>query len=263
MDIIGARSWPGWGCAFWVYRWGFICKLNRILIYTMKLLSENELVWSWVVANSKMNRKRKASGVNSYEKELKIKPELFLEDHIQQNGLVKWLDLCCGEGKALIQASEYLLLKGLQDKALLKGIDLVSAFQSIPPLISCIDFEVRSIVDWSSTEQYDLITCVHGLHYVGDKLKVLKAVFECLNPQGIFIANLDLDNIRLLNGDAATYLKNIFKQNDIQYNSRTRLLTCKGPRGIDFNVNYKGANDKAGPNYTGQDAVCSVYEMNA
>lgn len=33
----------------------------------MKLLSENELVWSWVVANSKMNRKRNASGVNSYD----------------------------------------------------------------------------------------------------------------------------------------------------------------------------------------------------
>jgi len=227
----------------------------------MKLLSENELVWSWVVANSKMNRKRNASGVNSYEKELKINPELFLENHIQQKGFVKWLDICCGEGKALIQAAEYLSKKGLQDKALLKGVDLVNAFQPISAAISCIHFEVRSIVDWSPTEQYDLITCVHGLHYIGDKLKVLKAIFEILSSQGLFIANLDLNNIQLLNGDAAAYLKSNFKQNDIQYNSRTRLLTCKGPRRIDFNVSYKGANDQAGPNYTGQDAVASVYEV--
>ena len=227
----------------------------------MKLLSENELIWSWVVANSKMNRERNASGVNSYEKELKIKPEVFLENHIHQFGQVKWLDICCGEGKAIIQTAEYLSTKGLQEKAFLKGVDLVKAFQPIPLSITCIDFELKSMVDWSPQEQYDLITCVHGLHYIGDKLKVLKTAFESLSTQGTFIANLDLNNIQLLNGNAETFLKGIFKQNAIQYNSRTRLLTCKGPRRIDFKLTYKGANDEAGPNYTGQDAVCSVYEF--
>ena len=227
----------------------------------MKLLSENELVWSWVVANSKMNRKRNASGVNSYEKELKIKPDVFLEQHIHQFGSVKWLDICCGEGKALIQAADYLATKGLQDKAKLKGIDLVEAFQEMPSTITCVDLEVRSIVDWTSSEKYDLITSVHGIHYIGDKLKVLSAILESLSEQGIFIANLDLNNIHFVNSDAEKHLKNIFKQNDIQYNSRTRLITCKGPRQKDFNVTYKGANDEAGPNYTGQDSVCSVYEL--
>ena len=41
----------------------------------MKLFPENELVWSDVVANTRMNRKRSAVGVNSYEKELKLNPE--------------------------------------------------------------------------------------------------------------------------------------------------------------------------------------------
>lgn len=227
----------------------------------MKLLPENELVWSWVVANSKMNRKRNASGVNSYEKELKIKPEVFLEEYIHQLGSVKWLDICCGEGKALIQAAEYLATKGLQDKAILKGIDLVEAFHPIPSSITCVDLEVKSIVDWESTEQYDLITSVHGIHYIGDKLKVLSAILERLSEQGIFIANLDLNNIHFLNGDADKYLKELFKQNNVQYNTRTRLLTCKGSRHINFNVTYKGANDEVGPNYTGQDSVCSVYEV--
>lgn len=227
----------------------------------MKLLSENELVWSWVVANSKMNRKRNASGVNSYEKELKIKPEVFLEEYIRQFGRVKWLDICCGEGKALIQAAEYLATKALQDKAILKGIDLVEAFHPIPPSITCVDLEVQSIVDWVSTEQYDLITSVHGIHYIGDKLNVLSAILESVSEWGVFNANLDLNNIHFLNGDADRYLKDIFKQNNVQYNSRTRLLTCKGSRQINFNVTYKGANDEVGPNYTGQDSVCSVYEV--
>src|ERR1044072_3838991 len=134
----------------------------------MKLLPENELVWSWVVANSKMNRKRNASGVNSYEKELKIKPEFFLEEHIRKFGKVKWLDVCCGEGKALIQAAEHLAAKQLQNKATLKGIDLVDAFQPIPPDITCVDLEVKSMVEWTSSEQYDLITSVHGIHNIGD-----------------------------------------------------------------------------------------------
>ena len=227
----------------------------------MKLLSENELVWSWVVANSKMNRKRNASGVNSYEKELKIKPEVFLEECINQSGSVKWLDICCGEGKALIQAAEFLESKGLQNNAILNGIDLVDAFQPIPTSITCINFEVKSVVDYTSSEQYDLITSVHGLHYIGDKYKVISLTLERLNEQGVFIANIDLANIIFLNGDAEKYLKDIFKRNDVQYNKRTGLLTCKGPRHINFNVTYKGANDKAGPNYTGQDAVCSVYEL--
>jgi 2-polyprenyl-3-methyl-5-hydroxy-6-metoxy-1,4-benzoquinol methylase len=226
----------------------------------MKLLSENELIWSWVVANSKMNRERNASGVNSYEKELKFKPERFLEAHIHKFGSVKWLDICCGQGKALIQAAEYLSTKNLQDRTTLKGVDLVSSFQPVPPSITCVNFEVKSLVDWSDEAQYDLITCIHGLHYIGDKLKVLKIILERLSAEGLFIANLDLNNISIANSDAEIYLRDVFNKYAIQYNRRTRMLVCKGPRQLDFNVSYKGASDEVGPNYTGQDAVCSVYE---
>jgi SAM-dependent methyltransferase len=227
----------------------------------MKLLAENELIWSWVVANSKMNRERNASGVNSYEKELKFRPEEFLEKHIQQYGQVKWLDLCCGQGKALIQTGEWLFSKGLRDKATLKGIDLVDDFQTIPPDIICVDFEVRSLVDWSTTVQFDLITCVHGLHYIGDKLKVLASAIESLTPEGLFIANLDLNNIQIENNNTENYLLSFFKKLDVQYSRRSKILKCKGPRQVDFPLSYKGANDEVGPNYTGQDAVCSVYEV--
>jgi ubiquinone/menaquinone biosynthesis C-methylase UbiE len=97
----------------------------------MKLLTESELTLSSVVANSRTNRKRIASGINSYEKELGFKPEVYLNDLIAQQGRVKWLDLCCGEGKALIQFAKELVKKGLQNFAELKGIDLVDQLISI------------------------------------------------------------------------------------------------------------------------------------
>ncbi|MFL5743673.1 MAG: methyltransferase domain-containing protein [Niastella sp.] len=212
----------------------------------MKLLAENELIWSWVVANSKMNRERNASGVNSYEKELKFRPEEFLEKHIQQYGQVKWLDLCCGQGKALIQTGEWLLSKGLQDKATLKGIDLVDAFQTISRDITCVDFEVRSLVDWSSIVQFDLITCVRGLHYIGDKIKVLASVFERLTPEGVFIANLDLSNIQIENIDTEDYLLHCFKKHDVQYNRRTRIWNVKALGRLISHLSIKGPMMKWG-----------------
>lgn len=226
----------------------------------MKLLSESELIWSSIVANSKMNRERNASGINSYEQEFKFKPEVFLKTYIEKYGQVKWLDLCCGQGKALIQAATYLSEMNLQDHAILKGFDLIDTFLNIPPAVKCLDFEVKSVVDWSSEDKYDLITCVHGIHYVGDKLKVLQLAFDSLNPEGIFIANLDLNNIEISGCKTENYLKTIFKNKGIEYNPRTRILKCTGPRNIHFDVYYKGASDEAGPNYTGQEAVTSFYD---
>ena len=225
----------------------------------MKLLSESELIWSPVVANSTMNRERNASGINSYEKEFKFKPEAFLVNHIDKFGQVKWLDLCCGHGKALVQVALDLSKQDLQHKAVLKGIDLVDSFLPIPPSVTCLQFEVTSAVEWSPGDEYDLITCVHGLHYIGDKLKVLKTAMASLSSNGLFIANLDLKNILIDNGDAQSHLKSIFKTNTIQYNARTRVVQCNGPRIIDFGVEFKGASDQAGPNYTGQEAVNSFY----
>ncbi|SHN00491.1 hypothetical protein SAMN05216311_104290 [Chitinophaga sp. CF418] len=69
----------------------------------MELLRENELIWSPVVANNRMNRKRTASGVNSYEKELNFNPGIYIDKRLEEQGYAKWLDLCCGEGNALLQ----------------------------------------------------------------------------------------------------------------------------------------------------------------
>lgn len=184
-----------------------------------KLLSEKELIWSTVVANSTMNRARNASGLNSYEKEFGSKPEQFLHRHITQYGYVKWLDLCCGEGKALVQSALYLEDNNLQQQAQLKGIDLIDGFQPVPAGVTCLKWEVKSIVDWEPEEKYDFITCVHGLHYVGDRLRVLKTAFQSLTEQGVLMANIDLRNIRISSDSINRYLKTKLKQEGITYNA--------------------------------------------
>lgn len=225
----------------------------------MKLLTEKELVWSDVVANNRMNRKRNASGVNSYEQELHFKPEEYLNSRLQQNKKVKWLDLCCGEGNALLQYAKELAEKGWQEHAILKGIDLVDHFSLVPAGIHCVRLEVQSLTDWQPNDQYDLITCVHGLHYIGDKLQLLTQILKAIAHDGLFVANLDWHNIKVEGDPNHKQVKQLFGENTIEYNSRKKLLTCKGPRNIKAPFVYQGADDKAGPNYTGQPVVNSYY----
>lgn len=160
-----------------------------------KLLPEDRLIWSPIVVNSRMNRERNSSGINSYEQEFKFKPEEYLASKIKEFGQASWLDLCCGNGKALIQTAEYFHKLDLQNMIKLKGIDLVDTFPPIDKDIKCVEFESKSIIDWKPEQNYDLITCVHGLHYLGDKLKVIEVNINALNPSGLFVANLDLNNI--------------------------------------------------------------------
>ena len=94
----------------------------------MKLIPENKLIWSPVVANSRMNRERNASGINSYEQEFKFKPEEFLRERIERFGKASWLDLCCGYGKAMNQVAEYFIGQNLQDNIRFTGVDLVGDF---------------------------------------------------------------------------------------------------------------------------------------
>jgi hypothetical protein len=52
----------------------------------MQLLPEEKMVWSPVGANSRMNRSRNASGINSYEKEFLFNPEDYLLSTIKSKG---------------------------------------------------------------------------------------------------------------------------------------------------------------------------------
>lgn len=67
-----------------------------------RLLSSDELEDSPVVANCTMNRERDLRGSNGYEVELGFDPLEWLQGRWARQSTVRWLDLCCGCGKALI-----------------------------------------------------------------------------------------------------------------------------------------------------------------
>ncbi|WP_406404844.1 class I SAM-dependent methyltransferase [Streptomyces sp. NBC_00879] len=117
---------------------------------------------------------------------------------------------------------------------------------------------------------YDLITCVHGLHYVGDQLGLLARAASWLSPQGRFVAHVDLESIRWADGRSAgravpgravpgRAVLAALRAAGFTYSARHHRLTLRGPLRVDLPWSYLGADPHAGPNYTGQPAVASYY----
>ncbi|WP_245601809.1 class I SAM-dependent methyltransferase [Hamadaea tsunoensis] len=211
----------------------------------MDLLDTEALTRSAVVANNAMNRERRLSGPNSYARELGFDPSAFLRTRPG----AAWLDLCCGAGHALRQAAEALPDNGIT----LVGVDLVDHFAA--PDAAGVAYVCAEWTTWDPGRRFDLITCVHGLHYVGDKLEALRRAASWLTDDGTFVADCDLDGIAL---DRRTLLSSL-RRNGFQYDARKRRITLTGRREVVFPFAYLGADDHAGPNYTGQPAVRSHY----
>jgi SAM-dependent methyltransferase len=227
----------------------------------MQLQTEETLVWSTVVANCRMNRERGLRGVNSYEKELKLDILSLLEEKAQQGEMVRWLDICCGTAKALGEAASFLQKKGITNVKI-EGWDVAGLFINQYANLSNLHLVAGTIAHWQPTYSYDLITCVHGLHYIGDKVSLIEKCLSALTPEGIFVSNLDLKNIKKLDGISLDRrLKKVFRSVGLHYNSRLHLLTCRGQKQMKAGLLYVGANDQAGKNYTGQEAVDSYYEF--
>lgn len=168
-----------------------------------ELKNQNQLHNSSIVANSLMNRTRKCFGGNSYEKELSFPILDFLKFRLQNQKQTAWLDICCGQGKALIEASKTLTEQNLDSNIKIIGIDLVGMFQKFSSESDCLKLIEISFEDFRPNREIDLITCIHGLHYIGDKLKFIQNCASWLKPEGIFLANLDLANFKFQNGNLA------------------------------------------------------------
>jgi len=208
-----------------------------------------------------MNRKRKATGINSYEKDIQFHPISFLERRIKQQN-IRWLDLCCGEGNALIETARYFQAKKGNLPIELTGIDLVDYFGDRTELSQQLTLQVLNLSEWLPQKKYDLITCVHGLHYIGDKLGLILKAATALKPAGLFIGNLDLRNIKVTDHpNSSKLLKSYFDHQKINYKARTKLLKIEGSKTIESQFDYLGADDKAGPNYTRMEVVNSFYKL--
>jgi SAM-dependent methyltransferase len=204
-----------------------------------------------------MNRERGLTGVNSYERDLNFDIRAFLRTRIEASS-VAWLDLCCGTGRALIEAVGELAKSNLMDRALSEGVDLAGHFDPNPfPMLT---LQIKTAEAWAPTEAYTLITCVHGLHYVGDKLAVIAKAANSLTHDGLLLANLDLTNFRFHDGrPAGRCVAARLRRAGFAYDSRRRLLRCEGRRRLESGLEYLGADDAAGPNHTRQPAVDSYY----
>src|SRR4051794_8967382 len=227
----------------------------------MKLLSDEALERSAVVANCRMNRERDLVGTNGYGKELGFNPLDVLKEALVHEARVFWLDLCCGSGKALVQAAEQVHAEGLSARVEILGVDLVGMFQRVDPDLDCLTLVEATLRSWQPDHPYHLITCVHGLHYFGDKLGLITRSASWLSPEGRFVANLDLDNLKFVDGQpAGRRLVADLRGCDLEYERKRRLVICRGKMTIGLPYRYLGADAQAGPNYTGQPAVDSFYE---
>ena len=130
------------------------------------LLADRDLEDSAVVANCQMNRERSLHGSNGYDRDLRFDPVEFLANAVATRGSARWLDLCCGSGKALVEAAREFQADSLNVSIV--GVDLVGMF--IANRCDGLELIEASLSHWRPTQSFDLITCVHGLHYVGDKL---------------------------------------------------------------------------------------------
>jgi SAM-dependent methyltransferase len=222
------------------------------------LLGDAALHASSVVANNAMNRERQLAGVNSYQRELGFSPLDFLAATAADDGIAAWLDLCCGTGRAVIQAAATLHGDGLAHRTAIVGVDLVDAFAPTPVPLPNLRLVCSPIDAWTSDRDFSLITCVHGLHYVGDKLAALTRAARWLAPSGRLIADLDLNEVVTPRGPRA--LARTLRAAGFSYDSRRRRVSRTGPLDASLPYRYLGADDQAGPGYTGQPSVASYYE---
>ena len=153
----------------------------------MELLDNDDLEKSGVVANCRMNRERQLTGSNGYERELRFHPLDFLRPICVTSGDARWLDLCCGSATALTEAAAIIQAENLPVKIV--GVDLVQSSAGTEREYDCLHLVEASLTNWQPDERFDLITCVHGLHYIGDKLGLVARAAAWLTERGRFVAN--------------------------------------------------------------------------
>src|SRR5436190_23996900 len=97
----------------------------------MRLLKTSDLQRSPVVANCAMNRERWLNGGNSYSRDLNVDILSVLRERRGGSKVASWTDLCCGSGRALIQAAGELCRAG-EGSIEIIGLDLVGYFDANP-----------------------------------------------------------------------------------------------------------------------------------
>ena len=198
------------------------------------MLRPDELLSSPVVANATMNRGRGLSGVNSYERDLRFSITEFLMERVREHGEAVWYDACCGEGRALAEAAPNVHL------------------------------QAADVAAWALERPADLITCVHGLHYLGYKLGFLQNAYTLLTPGGLLLGHLDASNVLAAESGLPFWrqaARHAAKNGAVLELKSHVLRVQRTDAPLNFGVTYQGATISEKPNYTGITVVDSWYAM--
>jgi SAM-dependent methyltransferase len=226
-----------------------------------------------IVVNAAMNRGRRFTGVNSYTRDLRqFDIAAFLQKRIETHPsrTVCWLDVCCGEGRALTDASR--LWSGTAWAARLEiiGLDL---WDDLPPSQESLDgpalrFVAADVAEWVPDAPVDLITCVHGLHYLPDKLGFLERAYSWIAPDGgLLLAHLDAENVRQYENKMSLWpmLSRRVRQQGVPLCFSNHLLrierTPDSPNTLTFGTAFKDRTVSPRPNFSGMTVVDSWYSL--
>ncbi len=226
----------------------------------MTLLRADELLSSTVVANSTMNRGRGLSGVNSYERDLRFAILPFLAARVQERGSALWYDACCGQGRALMEAGRQLAAMDWGGCVQIVGADLVGMFA--PERAQSVSLMAADVAAFRPDRPADLVTCVHGLHYLGDKLGFLESAHAMLAPDGLFLGHLDPNNVRLADSGASAWrlAARQARINGVSADLKSYILRFERAEAVlRFGMSYQGASVSETQNYTGITVIDSWY----
>ena len=195
-----------------------------------------------------MNRSRGSAGSNSYQKDLSIDLIEFLRQKSVNNESARWLDICCGEGRALIETATLIAnraaIENSPNDLQITGIDLAGMFQKYPVDLTHLQLLEVPIEEFKPSQEFDLITCVHGLHYLGDKLSTIQKAAAWLKTDGLFLANVEMKNLKLFeNKNSHSIFSAFLRKQGFEFNSKKHLLKLKGKRNFAIPFEYLGADD--------------------
>jgi hypothetical protein len=139
------------------------------------------------------------------------------------------------------------------------GVDLIGQIAQVPNEYVV----VGDVSTFNPGYAVDIITCVHGLHYVADKLAILCHFYSLLAPEGQIVANLDLMNIIVDDQPIAkwTAFTKLIAEPKPTATFKNHVLTLtKGSEcSLTFGLRFVGASISTEPNYSGITVVNSCY----
>ena len=228
----------------------------------MTMLRADELLSSPVVANATMNRRRGFSGVNSYERDLRFSLTDFLAERVREREAALWYDACCGEGRALVEAGNQFAASEWGRQVQIVGVDLVEMFT--PEQTPNVTLTAADVAAFTLDRPADLITCVHGLHYLGDKLGFLQRAYAMLAPGGLLVAHLDMENLRASGAGASVWRQAVrhAARGDVTLDFKGHVLRIvRTEMPLNFGITFQGATVSEQPNYTGITVIDSWYSL--